>query len=617
MKKGQVVTGKVVGLQFPNKGICEVADTDTAGNACVSKCMVKNVIPGQTVSIQIQKKRKGAYEGRVVELIEEAPNEVCSACEHFGVCGGCNYQTLPYEEQLKIKESQVEQLLWDAIKDTDSKDGYVFEGIKRSPVAEGYRNKMEFTFGDEYKDGPLALGMHKRGSFHDIVTVSGCRIMDEDYRTILKVTLDFFKNEPVKYFHRMRHEGYLRHLLVRKAGKTGEILIALVTSSQIDAAYEKDVLDRYRDILIGLHNAGRVRDLDEAQGLHVTQGLQGKIAGILHIVNDSLADVVQSDRTDVLWGQEYFYEELLGLRFKISAFSFFQNNSPAAEVLYETAREYLGDIGGAASLKDTEGGKSVSKGTVLYDLYSGTGTITQMMAPVVYKAIGVEIVEEAVIAARENAKLNGLHNCEFIANDVMKALDDIEEKPDYIILDPPRDGIHPKALKQILSYDVDKMVYISCKPTSLARDLEIILNSGYQIKKAVAVDLFPGTVHCETVVLLSRQIDLHKMKLKSAPFEMIKGGKKTIELRLYDEKRQKIKVGDKILFTNNTTGETLNTTVVKLHRYDSFAELYKNLPLLQCGYTVENVDKATPADMERYYSVEEQERYGVVGIEIC
>jgi len=500
MKKGQVVTGKVVSLQFPNKGICEVADTDADGNVCVSKCVVKNVLPGQTVSIQIQKKRKGAYEGRVVELIEAAPNEVCSGCEHFGVCGGCNYQTLPYEEQLKIKGAQVEQLLWDVIKDTDSKDGYVFEGIKRSPVAEGYRNKMEFTFGDEYKDGPLALGMHKRGSFHDIVTVSGCRIMDEDYRTILKVTLDFFKNEPVKYFHRMRHEGYLRHLLVRKAGKTGEILIALVTSSQIDAAYEKEVLQRYRDMLVGLHNADVSRE---------TKGLHGKIAGILHIVNDSLADVVQSDRTDVLWGQDYFYEELLGLRFKISAFSFFQNNSPAAEVLYETAREYLGDISGAETLKDATGGKSASKGTVLYDLYSGTGTITQMMAPVVYKAIGVEIVEEAVVAARENAKLNGLHNCEFITNDVMKALDDIEEKPDYIILDPPRDGIHPKALKQILSYGVDKMVYISCKPTSLARDLEIILNSGYQIKKAVAVDLFPGTVHCETVCLLSK---LHEAK---------------------------------------------------------------------------------------------------------
>ena len=129
MKKGQVVTGKVVSLQFPNKGICEVADTDADGNVCVSKCVVKNVLPGQTVSIQIQKKRKGAYEGRVVELIEAAPNEVCSGCEHFGVCGGCNYQTLPYKEQLKIKGAQVEQLLWDVIKDTDSKDGYVFEGI--------------------------------------------------------------------------------------------------------------------------------------------------------------------------------------------------------------------------------------------------------------------------------------------------------------------------------------------------------------------------------------------------------------------------------------------------------------------------------------------------------
>lgn len=473
MRKGDITEGYVTKVQFTNKGTVVIMEQDQDGNTTERQCIVKNVIPGQRVRIQIQKARKGTAEGRLLEVIQPAPFEIASPCPHSHLCGGCSYQTVPYEEQLKLKEQQVRELLWNVIRDSDCVESYRWEGIKGSPIRDGYRNKMEFTFGDEYKDGPLALGMHKRGSFYDLVTVSDCRIMDEDYRAIVTATRDFWAAEPVTYYHRMRHVGYLRHLLVRKAGKTGEILVVLVTSSQVDAEYEKEALDRYTQLLSGLHY------------------LKGRIVGILHTVNDSVADVVKSDRTDVLYGQDFFYEELLGLRFKISAFSFFQNNTRGAEILYETAREYLGQVRG-------EG--------ILYDLYSGTGTITQMMAPVVKKAIGVEIVEEAVTAARENAELNGLHNCEFIANDVMRALDDIEEKPDYIILDPPRDGIHPKALKQILSYGVDKIVYISCKPTSLARDLETVLASGYAVERAVAIDMFPGTSHVETVVLLSKGV---------------------------------------------------------------------------------------------------------------
>ena len=239
-----------------------------------------------------------------------------------------------------------------------------------------------------------------------------------------------------------------------------------------------------------------------------------RITGILHTKNDSVADVVQSDETVLLYGQDFFYEELLGLKFKISQFSFFQTNTLGAEVLYETAREYLGDI--------TKNGKSNS---TVFDLYSGTGTIAQMLAPVAGKVIGVEIIEEAVEAAKENAKLNGLTNCEFIAGDVLKIIDEIQEKPDFIILDPPRDGIHPKALQKIINYGVEKIVYISCKPTSLARDLEDLLDGGYRIERITACDQFPGTVHVETVVLLSQQkpddvieveIELDELDLTSA-----------------------------------------------------------------------------------------------------
>ena len=227
------------------------------------------------------------------------------------------------------------------------------------------------------------------------------------------------------------------------------------------------------------------------------------------MVNDSVADVVRSDETRILYGRDYFYEELLGLRFRISAFSFFQTNSLGAEVLYSTAREFVGDLYDGDSAKGaekTEEGKAgeEKRDRVVFDLYSGTGTIAQLMAPLAKKVVGVEIVEEAVDAARENAALNGLDNCEFIAGDVLKVLDELEEKPDLIILDPPRDGVHPKALGKILAYGVERIVYISCKPTSLARDLVRFLEEGYRAERVVCCDMFPWTGNVETVVLLTK-----------------------------------------------------------------------------------------------------------------
>ena len=215
-----------------------------------------------------------------------------------------------------------------------------------------------------------------------------------------------------------------------------------------------------------------------------------------------------NEGTDVLYGQDFFYEELLGLRFKITPFSFFQTNSLGAEVLYQTAREFIGD-----ALPSGTDANIAEHGKIVFDLYSGTGTIAQMLSPVAKKVIGVEIIEEAVEAAKENAQLNGLHNCEFIAGDVLKVIDSIEEKPDYIVLDPPRDGINPKALEKIIRYNVPQMVYISCKPTSLARDLEVLQARGYEVKKVCCVDMFPSTFHVETCVLLSRKIDTPKIEI--------------------------------------------------------------------------------------------------------
>lgn len=477
MKKGQVAEGRIDHIVFPNKGIAITEEGD--------KVVVKNTIPGQKVSFLVNKVRKGKAEGRLLETIEKSPLEVESLCPHFENCGGCTYQTLPYEEQLKLKESQVRGLMEDAIGDACE---YEWLGIKGSPKQYEYRNKMEFSFGDAYKGGPLALGQHKRGSFYDIISVTDCQIVDEDFRAILKATVDFFGEKEVTFFHRLSHEGVLRHLLVRKAVKTQEILIDLVMTTQYDEQLQKGVLG---EACAGLSEAEL---LEQWKDMLLGLELKGEIKGILCTKNDSVADVVRNDGTDILYGQDYFYEELLGLRFKISPFSFFQTNSLGAEVLYETAREFI--------LSDNA---DELKGKTVYDLYSGTGTIAQMLAPVAKEVVGVEIIEEAVEAAKENAALNGLSNCKFLAGDVLKVLDTIEEKPDYIVLDPPRDGIHPKAIEKIIDYGVDKMIYISCKPTSLARDLEIFLARGYDVKKICCVDMFPNTVHCETIALLQKK----------------------------------------------------------------------------------------------------------------
>ena len=450
MKKGDIFEGKVIRTEFPNKGIIDIEG---------QKVIVKNALEGQVVRFSINKKRRDKVEGRLLEVIEPSPLEQPAACKHFGICGGCRYQNLSYEQQLDLKKRQVEELI--------EKNGLSFdiENIYGSPITEGYRNKMEFTFGDEEKDGPLALGMHKKNSFYDIVTLDDCRIVDPDFNVLLQAILKYFKEKGETYFHKIRHEGFLRHLVMRRSVKTGDILINLVTTTQ--------------------------SQLDESEFVNMilAQKIDGKVVGILHTLNDNLADVVQSDETKTLYGQDYFYEYLYNMRFKISPFSFFQTNTLGAEVLYDKVREYVGE----------------TKDKLIYDLYSGTGTIAQMLAPVASKVVGVEIVEEAVEAAKKNAVDNHLDNCEFIAGDVLKVVDNLTKKPDILVLDPPRDGIHPKALTKIINFNVDEMVYVSCKPTSLMRDLLVFREAGYEVKRCCLVDMFPGTVHVETVVLLSQQ----------------------------------------------------------------------------------------------------------------
>ncbi|WP_347152210.1 23S rRNA (uracil(1939)-C(5))-methyltransferase RlmD [Peptostreptococcus anaerobius] len=420
---------------------------------------MKGGITGQRVRAVVKKSRSDSGEVKQLELVEPSPIETADVCRHFRQCGGCSILSIPYEKQLEIKKDQVLDLF-----DKAGLKDYEFVGINPSPSSVAYRNKMEYTFGDEYKDGPLSLGMHKVGRFIDIVTVDDCRIVDQDFKTIMTRTRDFFEEKGLPYYRSFNHQGYLRHLVVRKGENTGELMVNIVTSSQLD--YN---MDEYKEFLLGL-------DLDS------------ELVGVLHTINDGLADAVQCDEMRILYGRDYFYEEVLGLRFKVSPFSFFQTNTKGAEVLYTIARKFAGDRG---------------HGKVVFDLYSGTGTIGQLMAKTAKKVYGIELVEEAVVAANQNAVLNNLDNCEFIAGDVAKVVSSLPEKPELIIVDPPRAGILGNGVKDIAEFGAKEIVYVSCNPRSLVENVVEFEARGYKLDKLELMDLFPNTPHVEAAILMT------------------------------------------------------------------------------------------------------------------
>lgn len=420
---------------------------------------MKGGITGQKVKAVVKKARSKKLDVKMIELLEKSDLETNKTCKHFGECGGCSMLSVPYEKQLQIKEKQVMDLFL-------SQDifGFQFMGIEKSPQDTKYRNKMEYTFGDEKKDGPLTLGLHKKGRHIDIMTVDDCFLVDDDFIKVLTSTVKYFDEKKLPYYKTINHKGYLRNLVVRKGINTNELMVNIVTSSQEDFD-----MSEYKDLLLSLD-------------------INSKIVSILHTINDGLADAVNCDELKVLYGRDYLNEEVLGLKFKVSPFSFFQTNTKGAEKLYSIAREFIGE----------------HKDKVVFDLYSGTGTIGQVMASSAKKVYGIEIVEEAVKVANENAKLNNLSNCEFIAGDVSKTVKNLKTKPDLIIVDPPRPGVHKDAIKDICGFEAKEIVYISCNPKTLVLDLVEFMNFGYKVEKVKCMDMFPNTPHVETVVKLVR-----------------------------------------------------------------------------------------------------------------
>lgn len=442
MAKNKIIEGTISEVEFPNK--CKLIDNEY-------EYTFKGGILGQKVAI----KRTRGKKAKLVEVLEKAPIEGNSFCEHSDKCGGCAYQTLTYDAEVEYKEKLIRNLLEE--NNIVYKD---FEFVK-SPVYKGYRNKMEYTFGDEHKDGPLALGLHRKNHFHDIVNTPKCNIIHEDFNIIREFTREYFDGVLEKY-NRMRHIGVLRHFVIRRSS-IGEILINFVTAST-----DYDFSDYYNK-------------LNELK-------LDGNIVGIVHTYNDSVSDAIVPERVELVFGRDYIYEEMLGLKFKVSTFSFFQTNTDSAKVLYSIGQDMI------SNLDDK----------VLLDLYSGTGTITQIFGQKAKKALGIEIVEDAVISARENAKLNNLDNVEFICDDVFQAVKDLNYNPDIIVLDPPRDGINPRAIKNIINFNPEEFLYISCNPATFVRDLEEFLSRGYKINNLKGLDQFPRTNHVEMICHLTK-----------------------------------------------------------------------------------------------------------------
>lgn len=529
MKKGEIVEAVCREMHYPNRGICEIADapvslfpeelhennvnreegTDPLSSDTEEDCpveiAVKNAIPGQRLSVRALRKKGGIWHGQALSVVEKSTLEDRPAeevCPHYSECGGCLFQTLSYKNSLAVKNDEVRRLFEPVFANGRACETFqnLYEGMVSSPDVSAYRNKMEFSFGDHEKGGPMTLGMHKRNSFYDIVTTDHCNIISDDMRAILSETLRFFTERDVPYYHKNEEKGFLRHLLLREGKNTGELLIDLVTTSQAPygeagvAASGESAAEKNKAALADTGDPAEIKALLDAwKDAILALPLQAKAAGLLHTTNDAISDAVIDQGTEVLYGQDSFNDTILGINFAISPFSFFQTNTRGAEILYSVIRNMVTDsLDGQAKL--------------IYDLYCGTGTISQLMGAVSDRVVGVEIVPEAVEKAKENAALNGLDNCEFICDDVFHALDSMPEKPDVMILDPPRDGVAKKALEKILSYGVESIVYVSCKPSSLARDTPAFHEAGYRAKKMVAIDMFPFTAQVEVVCLLDRAL---------------------------------------------------------------------------------------------------------------
>ncbi len=421
---------------------------------------VRRGLPGDLVRARVTKVKRNHAEATTVDVLEPGPVRVDAPCSHYPACGGCRFQDLAYEAQIAEKESQVRDAL--------QRIGGLGDELPLEPILPAdrqfhYRNKLEYSF-TQAPEGPAA-GLHRAGRWDEVLPIEKCWLTTDLGNAIRNAVRDWAREERLRAYDQKTHEGFLRHLVVREGRNTGQALVVLVT-----APGELPDEEHFVDVL---------RRFPEVRSIHWA-------------INDRPAEVTRDLPTRLLWGEEAIEEELCGLRFRVSPNAFLQTNTSMAEQLYGLAREYA----------------QLTGGETVYDLYCGTGTIGLTLARDALTVWGVEVSEEAVACAIDNAALNAIGNAAFFAGDVGRSLEELHERsgdPDVVVVDPPRAGLSGRAVRHLGRLAPRRIVYVSCNPTTLAGNLkELVTEWGYKLERVKPVDMFPHTPHVEAVALLTR-----------------------------------------------------------------------------------------------------------------
>ena len=471
MKKGDLITVNVERYAFEGRGIARI---DGELNPEISESdsfivFVNGAYPGDKVSAKIKKTKKSYAEAVVDEILNPSPKRVQPRCKYFGTCGGCKQQDLSYEQQIAYKQEQVE----DIFRHNGGLSDFKIEDILPSENVFYYRNKMEFSFSDmqwltekemetEIRKN-FVLGLHVPNVYDKILDIEECFLQSEVSTGILNFTRDFFQLRKSTIYSTKTHTGYLRNLVIRQSKNTNNLMINLVTSEENESLlkeYVSEITNKFPEITTIVNN-----------------------------INKKKSSVAFGDYEIVYHGSGYIYDKIGEHKFRISANSFFQTNTLQAEKLYGTALEY-------AELKGNE---------VIYDLYSGAGTIAIYVSGLEKEVFGFEAVESSIFDANANLEINEVKNVKFIQADLYKSFLPFTEtlpKPDVIILDPPRSGMHKNTVYDVLKLSPEKIVYVSCNPTTQVRDIQLMVESGYKLIKIRPVDMFPHTYHIENVALL-------------------------------------------------------------------------------------------------------------------
>ena len=447
VRKGEELEVRIDSLAYGGNGV---------GRVDGFVVFVRGGLPGDLVRARATKVKRGFAEAVRTALLEPGPDRVEAPCRHFGICGGCRFQDLAYERQLEAKETQVRDALVRLGRFADPP----LEAIVPARSQYGYRNKLEYSFAPG-EDG-LVLGFHRAGRWDEVIDVDECLLTTPVGNAIREAVKAWARSEGLEPYDQDTQTGYLRHLVVREGRNTGQALVVLVTApgERFDADFLIETLTR----------------IPEVRSIHWA-------------INDQPSEVTHLP-TRLLWGDEWIEEELLGLRFRVRPNAFLQTNTEMAATLYELARE-------AAALTGSE---------TVYDLYCGTGTIGLTLARDAASVWGVEISDESVACAIENAGANGVDNAWFFAGNVGQSLEELRERagpPDVVVVDPPRAGLAGKALRRTGELRAPRIVYVSCNPTTLASDLAVLRDEyGYRLVRCTPVDMFPHTPHIESVSLL-------------------------------------------------------------------------------------------------------------------